>query len=216
MPVFMLISSAWMAENKIMGQAPQPADSQGISSAVVFEHYREKIYRYIRRLVKDPTEAEDLLQETFLTVHRQLPSLRDPSALSAWLYRIATNLSYDHLRKSTRYRALRPRGDVMENEAVEAALPDLQAPNVDVAFERTEMSACVQEFIAGLSDDYRTVILLHDLQGLTSPEIAAILDDTLDSVKIRLHRARLKLKAALEQGCTFAPDDRGVFTCDRK
>ena len=68
----------------------------------------------------------------------------------------------------------------------------------------------------GLSDAYRAVILLHDLHGMSGPEIAATLGLSLPTVKIRLHRARRKLRAALEAGCQFSRDERGVLVCESK
>ena len=78
------------------------------------------------------------------------------------------------------------------------------------------MSGCVQQYIAQLSDSYRAVILLHDTQGLTNPEIAEMLDLSLATVKIRLHRARKRLREALLRACSFSYDDRGVLICERK
>jgi len=77
------------------------------------------------------------------------------------------------------------------------------------------MSSCVQDYIAALSESYRAVILLHDVQGLTNPEIAEMLDLSLATVKIRLHRARRKLRAALDTGCSFENDERGVKICEQ-
>ena len=78
------------------------------------------------------------------------------------------------------------------------------------------MSSCVQDYLEELPDDYRAVILLHDLEGLTNPEIAEMLGCSLATAKIRLHRARKKLKEALDNACEFSRDDRGVFVCERK
>jgi RNA polymerase sigma-70 factor (ECF subfamily) len=78
------------------------------------------------------------------------------------------------------------------------------------------MSACVQRYVVNLSDTYRAAILLHDCHGLSGPEIAAVLDVPLPTVKIRLHRARERLRAALESGCTFSCDERGVLVCEPK
>ena len=80
--------------------------------------------------------------------------------------------------------------------------------------ERSEMSACVRSFLEGLSDEYRQVILLHDIQGLTSPEIAELLAVSVDAVKIRLHRARRRLQAVLAANCDFSRDEQNVFVCD--
>ena len=77
------------------------------------------------------------------------------------------------------------------------------------------MTACVRSFLEDLSDEYRQVILLHDLEGLTNAEIAKMLGASLATVKIRLHRARRKLQAALAAGCDFSLDEHGVFVCER-
>ena len=81
---------------------------------------------------------------------------------------------------------------------------------------QSEMSDCVQRFIADLSPDYRTALVLHDLQGLKNREIADVLDISLSNVKIRLHRARKKLREALDAGCDFGHDERNVFVCEPK
>ena len=85
-----------------------------------------------------------------------------------------------------------------------------------VLIDQADMGHCVREFIERLSDSYRTVIFLHDLHGMTNPEIAQALDCSLATVKIRLHRARTRLKEALAKGCDFSYDERGVFVCRRK
>lgn len=177
----------------------------------VFRRYRGPIQRYARSLVRDPAEAEEITQETFLRAHRKLASLEDPSRLSPWLYRIATNLAYDRLRRSARQP---PLDSLSEPEA--AAEPAAPEPRLDRVMERREMSSCVREYIDRLPDSYRAVILLHDLQGLTNPEIARLLGISLATAKIRLHRARGRLREALGEGCSFSRDERDVFVCERK
>jgi len=176
-----------------------------------FEEYYDRIFRYVLGLVRDSVEAEDLTQETFLRAYRQRDSLRDPGALVAWLYRIATHVSLDRLRQRVR-RAPRE----SESDVDEVDLPDPDAPSLQQTIEQEEMSACVQQYLANLSDNYRAVILLHDQHGLTGPEIAETLDLPLATVKIRLHRARRRLQAALQAGCAFSYDERGVFVCEPK
>jgi RNA polymerase sigma-70 factor (ECF subfamily) len=198
-----------------MAQLSGSGDSANLTSAAVFGEYRDRIFSYILRLVRDPAEADDLVQETFLRVHKQLASLRDPATVSPWLYRIATNVAYDRLRQRARQPAPGTKDTGSEGSSLPEDPPDRDAPRIDQAFEQAEMSACVQEFIEELPDDYRAAILLHDLQGLTNPEIAEVLGCSLDTVKIRLHRARQKLREALATGCDFSHDERGVFVCDR-
>ena len=183
-------------------------------SATVAERYRASIYRYVLRLVRDPVRADDLTQETFLRVHQRLGELKDPAALEAWLYRIATNLCYDRFRQREHRRPMLP----LASPEVEVmpADSDEQELRPDQLLEQGEMSDCVLRFLTELPDAQREVILLHDLQELSGPEIAEQLGISLANVKIRLHRARVRLKTALTQGCDFSRDDRGVFVCEPK
>ena len=184
-------------------------------SAAVFEQYRERIYRYILRMTRDTTEAEDLTQETFLRAHRSLENLKDQNSLTAWLYRIATHVCYDRFRQSS-YHSPPQSIDAPGRGGLDAEIEDRDAPRLDEAIEQKEMSACVQEYVVKLPDDYRIAIILHDLHGLTNPEIAEMLNCSLDTVKIRVHRARRALQAALATDCDFSFDERGVFVCERK
>jgi RNA polymerase sigma-70 factor, ECF subfamily len=185
-----------------------------LTSAEVFATYHERIRRYMLSMVHDLAQAEDLTQDVFLQVHRRLDSLRDPDALVVWLYRVATRVAYDSFRKSGR----QPQTETLEDEnAVEriADDDDAGAARLDRVVERSEMSACVRNYMEDLSPEYRQVIVLHDLEELSNPEIAERLGASLDTVKIRLHRARRKLQAVLEAQCDFSFDDQGVFVCEQ-
>lgn len=170
-----------------------------------------RIFRYILSMVHDPVDAEDLTQETFLRAQSQKEFLRDPKAQIAWVYRIATNVCLDWFRQNSRLASKLAEIDPDEVEIVDEHQPSLQK-----VIEQAEMSECVQSYLTRLADHYRSVILLHDVHGLTAPEIAEFLDESLANVKIRLHRARQKLRAALELGCAFSCDDRGVLQCETK
>lgn len=176
-----------------------------------FEAYYDRVCRYVQSLVHDPIEAEDLTQDTFLRAFRQRESLREEGAQVAWLYRIATHAALDRLRQRAR-RAPRE----AEVDLYEVELPDPAGPSLQQSLEQEEMSACVQDYLANLADPYRAVILLHDSEDLTGSEIAQLLDLPLATVKMRLHRARRKLQAALHTGCEFSFDERNVLTCESK
>jgi RNA polymerase sigma-70 factor (ECF subfamily) len=180
----------------------------------VFEQYRERIYRYVLRMMRDPAEAEDLTQETFVRAHRSLEKLKDEGSVTAWLYRIATHVCYDRFRQSSYHSP--PESIEASRGSFNTEIEDRDAPRLDEVVQQKEMSACVQEYLVKLPDDYRIAIILHDLHGLTNPEIAEMLDCSLDTVKIRVHRARRALQAALASGCDFSYDERGVFVCERK
>ena len=178
--------------------------------------HREAMVRYIRGIVRNDAEAEDLAQETLLRAHNRLSTLEDPDRLIPWLYRIATNITHDRFRQPSWRNPPLPLDEEQGNAGASARLYVISddAPRLDALMERKEMSACVRGYIEELSNPYRAVILLHDLQGLTNPEIAEMLGVSLATVKIRLHRARKKLKAALAECCSFSEDERGVFVCE--
>ena len=182
----------------------------------IFDEYHPKILRYLSRIV-DPVEAEDLTQEVFDKINRGLKGFQGRSSLSTWIYRIATNTAIDRSR-SAAYKYERSH-DAFEDEAThrssDSASPEA-APVTDQLVIRKEMSDCVNEFIDNLPPDYRTVIVLSELEGFANKEIAHILGISLGNVKIRLHRARAKLKKALQAGCDFYYTAGNTLACDRK
>ncbi len=97
-----------------------------------------------------------------------------------------------------------------------AVAPDEEALRPEQLLEQSEMSDCVLRFLARLPKSQREVLVLHDLQGFTGPAIAERLGLSLHNVKIRLHRARVRLKSALSSGCDFSRSDRGAFVCEPK
>lgn len=196
----------------MLNRAPSRV-SAGVSSADLYASHHRKIRGYILSMVHDPIDADDLTQEVFLRAHRKLDTVRDPDALTSWLYRIATHVCYDRYRKTSR----QPRLDPLDITGTDQSDPGFERPDevsLVQVIERAEMSSCVRNYLDGLSDDYRQVILLHDLEELTNPEIAKMLGVSLDAVKIRLHRARRKLQAALNEHCDFSYDEHGVFVCE--
>ena len=177
---------------------------------VALAQFYPQIFRYVLGLVRDQGDAEDLTQETFLRAHRRRESLRDPAATLPWLYRIATHVCLDRLRQ----RARRISGE--SGVDPETQPPTDPAPAAQLRVEQDEMSECVQDYVEELSDSYRAVLLLHDVHGLTSPQIAELLGDSPGAVKIRLHRARKQLQSALRAGCAFSHDERGALVCEPK
>jgi RNA polymerase sigma-70 factor (ECF subfamily) len=181
----------------------------------IHDEFRPKIRQYISRLA-GPQDAEDITQEVFEKVSRSLKDFRGESKLSTWLYRIATNTAMDWLRSARSKRS-------SEAESVEGSeLGDRNVwngegkPSIELKLIRTEMSDCIRDFINRLSPDNKAVMVLGELEGLKNKEIAEILQVSVDTVKIRRHRARANLKKELEDGCTFYRDERNVLSCDLK
>jgi len=179
--------------------------------------YRPRIHRYLTRLV-GPIEAEDLTQEVFVRVSRGLPGFKGASTLSTWIYRIATNVATDRLRSKS-FQEIRSAKAIFpqEGSAEEVdALPDQRNRSIERQLMREQMSSCVHDFINTLPENYRTVVALSDIEGLTNQEIADVLSLTLDVVKIRLHRGRTRLREKLRSGCHFDRDEDDILVCDPK
>jgi RNA polymerase sigma-70 factor (ECF subfamily) len=178
----------------------------------LYESYHGKVFRVILRLVQNSSDAEDLTQETFLKAQKNLPNLKRPERVSSWLYRIASNTSLDFLRQSARRRdnglALLP----IENaETVPSKLPSPTA-----AFDTTETENCVQEYVNKLPDQYRVVIVLHDLEGLPLKQVAEVMGSSLGATKVRLHRARKRFGEICAIECEQFYNEDGIFSCHPK
>ena len=182
----------------------------------VYEEYHLKIRHYLSRLTGQQ-EAEDITQEVFEKVSRGLKSFKGESKLSTWLYRIATNTATDRMRsrsfrRSSEYTSLDENTETEDRNVWSGHTKT----HIDQTVIRKEMSECVREFIDRLPSDYKTVILLSELEGFKNREIADILEVSLDTVKIRLHRAKARLKKDLDDGCTFYYGAQDILACDRK
>jgi len=180
----------------------------------IYDQYYAKVRRFILTLVKDEWVADDLIQETFLKIQNNLKSLKDPSRLSPWIFRIAYNLCQDHFRRLKRSR----KEESIDQEETEDFKETLmqKGSNIQEELEQRQMGECVQNQINLLPESLRTVLVLFDIMEFNHQEIADILGITVKNVKVRLHRARKKLKPILEEKCTFEKDERNVLVCSPK
>jgi RNA polymerase sigma-70 factor (ECF subfamily) len=185
----------------------------------VYDEFHTKIRHYLERMVgKD--EAEDVTQEVFMKVNKGLEGFKGESKLSTWIYRIATNAALDKIhsrsfRENDKKVTLSVAGDEQQEEDGGVCVEE-KSLSAEREAIRKEMNECIREFVDELPENYRTVIILGELKDLKNKEIAEILGIGLDAVKIRLHRARARLKAEFKAGCTFYHDDQGELACDRK
>ncbi len=181
----------------------------------IYTTYRERILRYLSRLV-GAHEAEDLTQETFLKAGRRLEDFRKDSHILTWLYRIATNTALDRLR-SPAFRNLVQIGPSPDEAEEAAARADGPArPAIERELIREEMNSCIRGVIDRLPENYRTVIVLSNLEGLKDCEIAEVLGERTGAVKMRLHRARERLRQELSATCVFYRDEENELACDRR
>ena len=187
----------------------------------IFETFHPKILRYLTHLA-GRCDAEDLTQEVFVKVSQKLKTFRGESQLSTWIYRIATNAALDKLR-SPSFRQPGQKSILDESIAGgEIEIVDKDAwtgektPSVETSLIRKEMNECIRGIVENLPENYRTVVVLSELEGFKNDQVAEIIGVSIDTAKIRLHRARARLKRELEAHCNFYRDERNEFACDLK
>jgi len=185
----------------------------------IYEQYYPKILDYLTRLV-GCQEAEEVAQIVFERINNSLKTFKGNSKLSTWIYRIATNAALDTLKSSSFKHS--PSGSLSplpihkaETEnTIYKNIDDYNSPDREII--RGEMNECIREFVDQLSPDYKMILTLNELQGFSNKEIAEILQISLSTAKVRLHRARAGLRKSLEDGCEFYHDERSELACDRK
>lgn len=166
----------------------------------VYRAHAGRLYSLLVRMAGSAGEAEDLLQDVFLTAHRKLGSFRGESALGTWLYRLAVNHCLDFLR-GRRARMARATASLDEEDAAEPAAP---APRLAEAISRIDL----ERAIAQLPDGCRTVFVLHDVEGFEHHEIGDLLGISEGTSKSQVHKARMKLRAMLSGAAVGNPAGR--------
>lgn len=181
-------------------------------------HYGD-VHRFVFHFVQDASIADDLTQEAFLKAYQAWDSFRGDAPQRIWLLRIARNVCLDYVR-SPRSRTDRTASIEEGQEAGREPGGDSASlagkeppPSVEQAASQAEMTGCVQEFILSLPETLRTPLILHDVEGLTNKEIAEVLGCKLEAAKMRLHRARTKLREMMDDNCDLFHDERNVFSC---
>jgi RNA polymerase sigma-70 factor (ECF subfamily) len=161
------------------------------------DRYGSRIYGFASRMCHSDEDAKDIVQETFLATLRSASGFRGEARLSTWLFRIAANACRKMHRRG-KFEPAHPLSldELMPSEAEKAALAGA-ADTPDAALLRTDRREVLESAIAALPPGYRAVLILRDLEGLSTDEAAHALGLTPATVKVRLHRARLTLRASL-------------------
>ena len=170
----------------------QAGDHQAF--AQLYSLHKRRIYSLCLRMVGNVSEAEDLTQEAFLQLHRKIATFRGDSAFSTWLHRLAFNVVLMQLRK-------KGLSVISLDEAMEPAAEERPGRSfgehdliLSGAIDRLTLQRAIDELPAG----YRLIFVLHDIEGYEHNEIAGMLDCSIGNSKSQLHKARLKLRAALQ------------------
>ena len=157
--------------------------------------YHGRLYNFIYRFEGDRETAEDIVQETFLRAFRKRDEYRAIANFSTWLFTIAGNLAKSELRRRKRWRMISAERDEETDTGME--LPD-ESARPDKVAESSIADVQIQNAINSLPNNYRQVILLRDVEGMSYQEISEIVDCPVGTVKSRVNRARLKLQQNLK------------------
>ncbi|MGB3811239.1 MAG: RNA polymerase sigma factor [Parvibaculum sp.] len=182
---------------------------------LIMRRYNQRLFRVARSILRNETEAEDAVQESWLRAFTHLERLQDPARLGSWLARIAANEALDRLRR---------RGppvpqnfdEANERESAPGANPPFPTP--DAEKRRSEARALIERAVDGLPENFRIVFVLRSIEELSVEETARVLDIPADTVKTRLHRANKLLREELKDALDAALPDAFGFDgarCDR-
>lgn len=176
-------------------RASQEGDAEAFDH-LVEAHYRS-VYNTAYRMLRTPSAASDATQTTFVRVWEALSSFRGDASFSTWLYRITMNVCLDELRRGKNQPLSLTREDEDGEPSEDREMPDLSNEPAGTA-EQRELQELVHEAISRLSGDFRAVIVLYDIRGLSYQEISDALEIPLGTVKSRLNRARQALREEME------------------
>ncbi|MCA9064475.1 MAG: sigma-70 family RNA polymerase sigma factor [Planctomycetaceae bacterium] len=189
-----------MMESENDGAAPSASEVRLVHDArtgnqeafgVLVQRYERRVLKVIRRFISDREMAADLTQESFVRAFERLDQFDPSRRFGPWLFRLAVNLTYDHLRK------VRRRGRwALFSEAGEDRLPD---PEQSDSRSERDMSQEVRVVLAEIPEAYRTVLILRDLEGFCTSEVAAVTERSEATVRWRLAEARRMFKEAWER-----------------
>jgi len=170
----------------------------------IYREYFEFVANVVLRIVKHTDDAEDVAQEVFMTIYRNLKTFRGESALKTWIYRIAINTAINHAKKLSReFRQILEHG----NDKAVAHSP----PEDEDAIKNQENKKMIARLLDALNPDQRACIVLRNLEGLSYQEIAENLNIPINTVRSRIKRAREAMMSLSKPRYTLSPEMRGIL-----
>ena len=168
------------------------------SYEILIQRYQQPVYNLVCRLLNDPCDASDIVQEVFLKIFRNIRSFRHGSSLKTWIYRITVNEAYNHRRWFSRHQRQEVAFGVDESEPAHAdSFADPSRSPFEEAAGR-ETQALVEAALEKLNPKFRAAVILRDIEDLSYEEIASVLEVSLGTVKSRILRGREALRIILE------------------
>lgn len=165
----------------------------------LMRRYQERLYNTVYRLVDNAEDAADVCQDTFMNAYQSLENFKGDALFFTWLYRIAVNSAISLRRRRKTVLSIYAKSDPCrpDSDPDVEPLDESEGNQPGDAMERREEEARLQAALNRLTSDFKTVLVLKDIEGQSYPEIAEILGVPIGTVRSRLHRARLELRALL-------------------
>jgi RNA polymerase sigma-70 factor (ECF subfamily) len=190
---------------KLLIKKSQSGDVE--SFELLISSYDKRAYNIAYRIMGNEEDAKDMAQEALFRVFKSLKDFKGQAAFSTWLYRIVTNVCLDELRrrKNEKYVSIDSTIHTDSGELHMELCSDKETP--ENIYERVEQRELIKNAIKEMSEDYRSVIILRDIQGFSYEEISVILDCSLGTVKSRINRARTMLRDKLKQSMELSREN---------
>lgn len=162
--------------------------------------YQAPVYNLVYRLMDDPADAADVVQEVFLKIFRNVGHFRGDSSLKTWVYRISCNEAYNHRRWFSRHKKheVGLEADEQDSPCLNDILPDRGRSAFDLVSDH-EMHSLIEEALTEINPQFRIAVVLRDIEDLSYEEIAEVLEISLGTVKSRILRGREALRKALTE-----------------
>jgi RNA polymerase sigma-70 factor (ECF subfamily) len=175
---------------------------------LLVDKYQRRISRLLSRMVRDPSDIEDITQEAFIKAYRALPGFRGESAFYTWLYRIAINTAKNHFAAQGRRAPTVATADLGDGEGGEEPEFGADTATPDSVFQSKQVGLAVNRAIEQLPQELRTAIVLRELEGLSYEEIAAAMNCPVGTVRSRIFRAREAIALELRPLLGTRSDER--------
>jgi RNA polymerase sigma-70 factor, ECF subfamily len=179
---------------------------------LLLRRHNQRVYRAIRSVIRDDADAEDVMQQAYILAYTHLSQFAGAAQFSTWLVRIAINEALRRARTSSHLVLVN--NEDSEEAGATMTKPD-GAPNPEEEAQSHEMMALVERALDELPEKYRTVLMLREIEGLSTAEVAEVLATSEDVVKTRLHRARGLLQSRVSHGDLAGAFSFGAHRCDR-
>ena len=161
------------------------------------DKYKNMVFRICFGFVKNKEDAEDITQEVFFTIYKNIKDFKFESKISTWIYRIAVNRSLNHIRKEKLSRIFNKISLKGENENREAEIPAARDSSADFKVITEEKKNIISKALNGLPSNQRVAFTLYNIEGFTYEEIAEIMGCSISAVESRIHRAKMNLQKRL-------------------